>query len=104
VARRAPIYDVHPSIEMVQGWIASLKEKTGRSLEEWTRFIEREGPATEEARRAWLKDELGLGTNTASFLAERSVGKGSEEDTPEGRRCGRSTTPSWRRGGAWRRT
>ena len=28
-------YDVHPGVAMVQKWIAELKDKTGRSLEEW---------------------------------------------------------------------
>jgi hypothetical protein len=29
------LYNVHPGAAMVQKWIAELKEKTGRSLEEW---------------------------------------------------------------------
>lgn len=77
-------YDVHPSYAMVANWIASLKEKTGRSLDEWMKHIKKNGPATESERRDWLKSDHGLGTNTAWWLAERSVGKGWEEDTPEG--------------------
>ncbi len=68
----------------MQDWVATLKEKTGRSLQEWMKFISKEGPADEGARRDWLKAKLGLGANTAWWLAERSVGKGGEEDTPEG--------------------
>lgn len=82
--RKQTLYSVHPGIEMVQKWIETLPAKTGRSLEEWLLFINQEGPATEETRRVWLKTELKLGTNTAGWLAERSVGKGAEEDTPEG--------------------
>ena len=26
-------YDVHPGVAMVQNWVATLREKTGRSLE-----------------------------------------------------------------------
>ncbi len=77
-------YDVHPSYAMVANWIASLKEKTGRSLDEWMKHIKKNGPATESERRDWLKSDHGLGTNAAWWLAERSVGKGWEEDTPEG--------------------
>ncbi len=77
-------YDLHPGIGMMQKWVDSLKEKTGRSLEEWVKFINKEGPATEEERRDWLKKEHKLGTNAASWLAQRSFGKGDEEDTPEG--------------------
>ena len=77
------IYGVHPGVMMTQKWIAQLKEKTGRTLEEWLKHIKKEGPPTEQARRDWLKDELGLGTNTAWWLAERSVGKGEEVGDPD---------------------
>lgn len=83
-SKRKNPYDVHPAINMVVDWIANLKSKTGRSLDEWMRFINESGPGTEVERSAWLKKEFGMGTNTAGWLAERSVGKGSEEDTPEG--------------------
>jgi Domain of unknown function (DUF5655)/Domain of unknown function (DUF4287) len=77
------LYSPHPGIAMVQKWIAELPAKTGRSLDAWLRFIVKEGPADEKARREWLKSEHGLGTNSASWLAERSVGKGTEEDDPD---------------------
>jgi len=76
-------YSVHPGVLMVQSWVATLREKTGRSLEEWLRLVEEAGPATEVERRDWLKSEHRMGTNTAWWIAERSVGKGGEEDTPE---------------------
>ena len=76
------IYGVHPGVMMTQKWIAQLKEKTGRTLEEWLKYIKKEGPPTEQARRDWLKHGLGLGTNTAWWLAERSVGKGEEVGDP----------------------
>jgi hypothetical protein len=77
------IYSVSPGVAMVQKWIAELKGKTGRSLDEWVQFINAEGPAGEKERRDWLKQEHGLGTNSAWWLAERSLGKGTEEDDPE---------------------
>jgi len=82
-AKRASIYGVHPSVASVQKWVAELKEKTGRSLDEWVEFIRKSGPATETARRDWLKARHKLGTNSAWWLAERAEGKGGEEDTPE---------------------
>jgi hypothetical protein len=72
------IYSVHPGVLMTQKWITELKQKTGRSLDEWMKFIRNEGPPTESARRDWLKQQHGLGTNSASWLAEHSVGKGEE--------------------------
>jgi hypothetical protein len=77
------IYSVHPGVAMTIKWIGELKQKTGRSLEEWLKFIKKEGPTTEQERRDWLKTKLGLGTNTAWWLAERSVGKGEETGSPE---------------------
>jgi hypothetical protein len=70
---RSISYDVHPSIAMVQDWIATLKTRTGRSLAEWTRFIRAEGPKDQKACRAWLKKEFGIGTNVAWWLAERTL-------------------------------
>jgi hypothetical protein len=77
------IYSVHPSVKMVQDWVASLKAKTGRSLDEWIVLIKKSGPADEKARREWLKKEHKLGTNSAWWLAARASGKPSEEESPE---------------------
>src|SRR5262245_10352831 len=77
------IYGVHPGVAMTQKWIADLKQKTGRTLEEWLKYIKKEGPPTEAARRDWLKNALEMGTNTAWWLAERSVGKGEETGDPD---------------------
>ncbi len=77
------LYSVHPGVAMVQKWVSELKGKTGRSLEEWVALVKKDGPATEAERRDWLKKRHNLGTNSAVWLAERSVGKGGEEDSPE---------------------
>lgn len=75
-------YDVHPSLAMFQSSLAGLKQKTGRTLDEWIKFVEKEGPPTEKERRAWLKQKHGLGMNYAGWIAERSMGKG-DDGTPE---------------------
>jgi len=77
------IYSVHPGIAMTQKWIAELKQKTGRSLEEWLSFVKKSGPKDEQERRDWLKQKHGLGTNTAWWIAERSVGKVTETSDPD---------------------
>lgn len=84
MAAKKSLFGVHPGVAMVTKWIDDLPTNTGRSLEEWLKLIHRDAPALEKNRRDWLKEEHGLGTNTAWWLAERSVGKGGEEDTPEG--------------------
>jgi hypothetical protein len=77
------IYGVHPGVMMVEKWIAGLKAKTGRSLDEWVALAKKEGPAGETDRREWLKITHQLGTNTAWWIAARVEGKKSEEDSPE---------------------
>ena len=77
------VYGVHPGVEMVQKWVGSLKEKTGRSLDEWLTLVRKSGPKTEKERREWLKQVHGLPTNSASWIAERADGKGGETDSTE---------------------
>lgn len=76
-------YSVHPGVLMTRKWVETLPEKTGRSLEEWLRLVQESGPATEKERREWLKNEHELGTNSAWWIAERSLGKGGEAADPE---------------------
>jgi len=83
VASKKSIYSVHPGVLMTQKWITELKQKTGRSLEEWLAHIKKSGPKDEKELRAWLKEEHGLGTNTAWWLAERAEGKGEESGDPD---------------------
>ena len=83
MAKTKSIYSVHPGVLMTQKWVASLKEKTGRSLDEWLALVSKKGPKDEAGRRDWLKAEHGLGTNSAWWLAERSLGKGQEADDPD---------------------
>jgi hypothetical protein len=79
----AAVYSVHPSIAMVQNWIAKLPATTGRTLEQWIALVVQEGPAEEKDRREWLKSKHKLGTNSAWWIAERASGKGGEDGDPE---------------------
>lgn len=76
-------YSVHPGVVMTQKWVAELKSKTGRSLDEWLALVRKSGPQDEKARREWLKSEHQLGTNSASWIAERAEGKGTETGDPD---------------------
>jgi hypothetical protein len=67
-------YDLHPSIRKVQWVIAGMKEKTGRSIEEWIKLTKKAGLAGEKERAQWLKEAHGLGTNYATWIAARSTG------------------------------
>ena len=83
MAATKSVYSVHPGVLMTRKWVATLKEKTGRSLDEWLELVKKSGPATEKERRDWLKKEHGLGTNSAWWIAERAEGKGAETDDPD---------------------
>src|SRR5256884_7254396 len=100
-ARSRALYDVHPGVAMVQKWVAGLKDKTGRTLEEWIAVVKKEGPKDEKSRREWLKVKHKLGTNSAWWIAERADGKG-EDDSPEAylkrseeRRVGKECRSRW---------
>ena len=58
--RKKSIYGVHPGVLMTQKWIAELKQKTGRNLDEWVSFVRTNGPSDVAARRIWLKDKHNL--------------------------------------------
>jgi Domain of unknown function (DUF5655)/Domain of unknown function (DUF4287) len=79
---RSP-YDVHPGVAMVQKWLAGLKPKTGRTLEEWVALVKKEGPTGHLARRNWLKSMHKVNNNEAWGIVDRAEGKGGDEDTPE---------------------
>ena len=81
-AHKKSIFGVHPSVAIAQNWIATLKEKSGRSLEEWIVLIRKEGPADNKSRRAWLKSKYHLGTNSAWWLADRAEGQALEFEDP----------------------
>lgn len=80
---RTALYSVHPGIQGVQDWIETLKQKTGRNLDEWIELVQESGPTTEVAQRDWLKAKFGFGTNSASWIAGRANGHGQEDSDPE---------------------
>jgi hypothetical protein len=73
-------YGVHPSVKMMQDWIASLPAKTGRSLQQWIDLTRKQGGKTEDQRRDWLKRQHQFGTNAAWTIAQRASGRGGDED------------------------
>jgi hypothetical protein len=83
MAKITSIYSVHPSVAFVTNWRESLKEKTGRSLGAWVTLLKTSGPQGEKERIAWLKQEHGLGTNSAIAIAQRAAGKDADMDSPE---------------------
>jgi len=75
--KNGSIYSVHPGFAMEEANIARLKERTGRTIDEWVRLTKKSGGATEKERIAWLKKEHGITTNYALWIAKRVDGGGT---------------------------
>ena len=75
---RKSLYSPHPSLDYARNVVAKMQASTGRTLEQWI-ALAKKGPKTDEARRAWLKEEHGLGTNYATWISDRSFGRGEDE-------------------------
>ncbi len=65
---------------MEESSLANLKERTGRALDEWIRIVKQSGPAGEKARLGWLKQEHGVTSNYALWIAKRVDGGGGAAD------------------------
>jgi hypothetical protein len=69
---------------MTRRSIAALKQKSGRSLQEWVDLGKKRGPKERAALMQWFKAEHGHGTNWAEELADRVLGLNTGwEDSPE---------------------
>lgn len=66
--------------EMMLAVITNMKEKTGRTLEEWVTFVRKNGPATRKEQMAWLKGEHGVGHVTASIIVGEVEEEGSSTE------------------------
>ncbi|HVP00695.1 MAG TPA: DUF5655 domain-containing protein [Bryobacteraceae bacterium] len=83
--RKNSVYSVPPGYAMEEAYLAHLKERTNRTLEEWIRIVKKSGPAAEKERMAWLKSEHGFTTNYAMWVAKRAGGGGGVENyDPDG--------------------
>jgi Domain of unknown function (DUF5655)/Domain of unknown function (DUF4287) len=61
---------------MEESSMAILKERTGRTIDEWVGLVKKSGPPTEKDRMAWLKEAHGITTNYAMWIAKRVDGGG----------------------------
>ena len=68
-------YTTHPGLAMEATSMANLKERTGKTIDQWVAVIKKEGPTTDKERVQWLKTVHGFGTNYAEWMAGRAAGK-----------------------------
>ncbi len=73
-------YATHPAYAMQDAIISNLKQKTGKSLEEWIRVVKKSGPSAKKERAQWLKAKHRLGGTTAAVIADRVEGKAPQYD------------------------
>lgn len=78
MAKSSTLYSPHPSIAYAQAGLRTIEKLTGCSIDEWVKYINKNGPATEKERQQWLKTECKLGTNQVGWLVERSFGRGED--------------------------
>lgn len=78
--RKNSVYSLHPGFAMEEASLRNAKERTGHTLDEWIRIVRKSGPEGEKARMAWLKQELGVTTNYALWIAKRADGGGGADD------------------------
>ena len=77
--RKKSLYSMHPSFDYEEAGLRLIKERTGKTLEQWIAHVKRNGPAEPRARLAWLKKQ-GLTMNYAGWIASRASGKGGREN------------------------
>lgn len=77
--RKNSVYAIHPAFAMEESGLKILKERTGRTIDEWIRIVKKSGCATEKERIAWLKDVHSITTNYALWIAKRADGGGGAE-------------------------
>jgi hypothetical protein len=77
------LYSVHPSVERVRIWAATLAERSGHTLDEWVAIVRDSGPPSDKERREWLRKEHALSMPSADWIVERAAGQGGDMDSPE---------------------
>jgi len=78
-----PKYDVHPGVAMMRKWADELPAKTGRTLDQWAKFINNSGIDDRKDRIAYLKGEHELGTNTAWHIVMYAEDRHSWDGDPD---------------------
>ena len=60
---------------MFDAIVRNLPNRTGKSLEQWTRLVKTRGPKTKAKRVEWLRSKHGLGGPTANVIAAEASGE-----------------------------
>ena len=72
------LYSVHPTVSYVATMLVNLQGRTGRTLEEWSGLVLSEAPPDSKTWRIWLKENHGIGGNTAMLIRNAIEGQHPE--------------------------
>jgi len=60
--------------EMIAAVTRNLPARTGKTVDEWIRIVQREGPPLPKDRIAWLREAHNLGSVTAKIITDQASG------------------------------
>jgi Domain of unknown function (DUF5655)/Domain of unknown function (DUF4287) len=78
MANRKITYQLHPGLAMMEAIIRNLEAKTGKTLEEWTAVLKKQGPAAIPEQKKWLKERYDLGGSTIGVIVDHARGADEE--------------------------
>ena len=73
-------YALHPLYRMEESYHRNLEERTGRTFAAWVKLAKAKGPKDRKALQQWLRDEHGLSTNYAWWVASGENGGAAAYD------------------------
>jgi len=68
-------YSPHPAAKMEEAVVKNLKDKTGKTLEEWGKILKKHKLSDKKAATAFLKDKHGLGSIQAGYVVSQTFGE-----------------------------
>ena len=77
---KGTIYSMHPGYSVEVTSMANLEQRTGKTLDQWLKIVNEDGPTGDGARRDWLKTVHGFTINYAMWVVERAAGRGVMDD------------------------
>lgn len=76
-------YTVHPAVAHCQTIIKNMKDKTGKSIEEWAKIVCQSKLEAEQEQAQWLKKEFKLGGGTIELILSHVWQRNFEYSSPE---------------------
>lgn len=84
-AKKQSKYSPHPGLRMDEAGKAKILAKTGRSFDDWVVIARKKGPPTQKQCSAWLREQHGIASMNAWWIASLATAAVDEPnyDEPE---------------------